>query len=98
MNMNHERHAKGKNDHFRGVTKMVLAFNADCPFSRHTGEGRYPAMKNPPRSGQSHDGVPLAWGIFNHLDSGLRRNDAAFPNELSGFNPIEFDGFGRAGR
>ena len=39
--------------------------------SRHTGAGWYPAIKNSPRSGQNHDAVPLAWEIFNHLDSGL---------------------------
>jgi hypothetical protein len=27
MKMNHERHEKGKDDHFRDVTKMILAFN-----------------------------------------------------------------------
>lgn len=27
MNMNRERHDKGKDDHFRGVTKMVMKFN-----------------------------------------------------------------------
>ena len=25
------------------------ALNPDCPLGRHTGEGRYPAMKNKPR-------------------------------------------------
>ena len=48
------------------------------PSGRHSGEGRNPAIKNTPRSGQDHDAVPLSWGINNHLDSGLRRNDAIF--------------------
>ncbi|MDO8466111.1 MAG: hypothetical protein Q7S46_12815, partial [Gallionella sp.] len=29
---------------------------------------------------------PLMWGIFNHLDTGLRRYDTVFSNELFGFN------------
>jgi hypothetical protein len=52
----------------------------NCPIGCHTGEGRYPAMKNTPRSEQSHDVAPLAWEIFDHLDSGLRRNDVFFSN------------------
>ncbi|ADU66438.1 hypothetical protein Selin_1709 [Desulfurispirillum indicum S5] len=27
MNMNRDRHGKGKYDHFRGVTKMILKLN-----------------------------------------------------------------------
>ncbi|MDO8988949.1 MAG: hypothetical protein Q7U91_04885, partial [Sideroxyarcus sp.] len=30
-------------------------------------------MKTIPRSGQNHVAVPLAWEIFDHLDTGLRR-------------------------
>jgi hypothetical protein len=43
-------------------------------------------MKNTPRSGQNQDVVPLAWEIINHLDSGLRRNDAVFYNGQSGIS------------
>ncbi len=61
-------------------------FNPDYPLASHTGEGRYPAMKKPPRSGQSHDIAPLdrrsacpelveGWEISNQLDTGLRRCD-----------------------
>lgn len=53
---------------------------------RHTGEGRYPVLKNTLRSRQSRDVGSLAREIFNHLDSGLRRNDAISVNELSGLN------------
>jgi hypothetical protein len=28
MNMNHERHEKGKDDHFRDITKMILVCNS----------------------------------------------------------------------
>ena len=115
--------------------ESVFVFNLNNPLDSHTGEGRYPAMKNTPRitsdlagivcqlsrmaitndlpsvfrvpgqkllgcwvsqmassrisssiSGQNHDVVPLAWEIFNHLDSGLRRNDVVFSNGQSGFN------------
>ena len=59
--------------------------NPDNPLGRHTGEGQYPAIKNRPRSGQNHEVVPLAWEIFNHLDSGLRRNDRVFSNGQFGF-------------
>jgi len=45
--------------------------------SRHSGEGRNPAYKITPRSGQSRvlDAVPLRGHLENCLDSGLRRND-----------------------
>ncbi|MDO8414384.1 MAG: hypothetical protein Q7S51_11415 [Gallionellaceae bacterium] len=45
-------------------------------------------MKNTPRSGQNHDVVPLAWGIFNYLDSGLRRNDVISSNGQSGIKVV----------
>jgi hypothetical protein len=48
-----------------GATSIRIDLNPDCPLGRHTGEGRYPAMGNTPRSGQSHDFGPLAWEIFN---------------------------------
>jgi hypothetical protein len=66
----------------------------NTPLTRHTGEGRYPAMKKLPQvrvllglqpltttayplrvRGHNFDVVPLAWKFFDHLDSGLRRND-----------------------
>jgi len=49
--------------------------NTDNPLVRHTGEGRYPVIKNTLRSRQSHSVAPLAWEIVNHLDTGLRRYD-----------------------
>ncbi|ADE12738.1 hypothetical protein Slit_2513 [Sideroxydans lithotrophicus ES-1] len=45
----------------------------------HTGEGRYPVMGKPPRSGHNRDVVPLARGFLNHLDSGLRRITSDLP-------------------
>jgi hypothetical protein len=62
-----------------------LLFNRDCPLARHSGEGRNPAWRKTPRSGQYSDVVPLAREIFNPLDSGLRRNDSVLSNGLSGF-------------
>jgi predicted nucleic acid-binding protein len=44
--------------------------------ARHSGEGRNPARKNTPRSGQNPAVVALARRIIDPLDSGLRRNDA----------------------
>jgi hypothetical protein len=44
-------------------------------------------MKNTPRSGQIHDVDPLAWGLFYHLDSGLRRNDVVFSNGMDAHYP-----------
>jgi len=64
--------------------EVILKLNPNNPLGRHTGESRYPAMKNMPRSGQNQAVVPLAWGFFNHLDTGFRRYDAIFSNELSG--------------
>jgi hypothetical protein len=57
--------------------------------------GRYPAIKNSPRSGQNHNVVSLAGEVFNHLDSGLTegqpvlslskgRNDVVFSIGLFG--------------
>jgi len=46
------------------------------PLARHSGGGRNPVIKNTPRSGQSHNVVPLMWEFVNHLDTGLRRYDA----------------------
>ncbi len=45
--------------------------------SRHSGAGRNPVTTNKPRSGQNLGIDPHAREIVNHLDSGLRRNDAA---------------------
>jgi len=42
---------------------------------RHTGAGRYPAIKNVPRSGQNRGVAPLARDMINRLDTGLRRYD-----------------------
>jgi len=56
------------------------------PLGRHTGEGRYPAIRNAPRSGQNQGVAPLTREIVNHLDSGLRRKDIVFANEQSGLN------------
>lgn len=38
---------------------IEVFFNLDYPLSRHTGEGRYPAKKNSPRSGQNLGTDPL---------------------------------------
>jgi hypothetical protein len=69
--------------HFNFGGKAACAgctvFNPNNPLGRHTGEGRYPARKNAPRSGQNHYVVPLAWKIFKHLDSGLRRITSHLP-------------------
>ncbi len=62
----------------------VLGIRSNNPLGRHTGAGRYPAIKNKLRSSQNLDVVPLAWGISNHLDTGLRRYDAVSINRLSG--------------
>jgi hypothetical protein len=40
--------------------------------------------KNTLRSRQNHDVALLTWGLFNHLDSGLRRNDEVFSNGIFG--------------
>jgi hypothetical protein len=58
-------------------------------------EGRYPAIKNNPHSGQGQGVAPLTREIVNHLDSGLvvgqpvlslskGRKDIVFANGLSG--------------
>ena len=66
----------------------MQAFNPDNPLGRRSGEGRNPAIKNTPRSGQNHDVVPLARGILNYLDTGLRRYDTVFSNGLFGFKHL----------
>jgi hypothetical protein len=66
----------------------TFTFIANFPLGRHTGEGRYPAMKKSPRSGHTHGVVPLAWISFIHMDSGLRRNDVVFCNGKSEFIDI----------
>ncbi|MBI4938407.1 MAG: FtsX-like permease family protein, partial [Nitrosomonadales bacterium] len=48
------------------------------PSGRHSGAGRKTAIKNTPRSEPDPDVAPHSRGIDNHLDSGLRRNDAIF--------------------
>ena len=76
---------------------MRIAFNPNNPLGRHTGAGRYPAIENAPQSGQNQGVVPLAWGICNHLDTGLTvgqfilslsksRYDAVFSNGLFGIS------------
>ena len=62
----------------RGANPTFI-FIANFPLGRHT------AMKKSPRSGHTHGVVPLARISFNHLDSGLRRNDVVFCNGKSGF-------------
>jgi hypothetical protein len=47
-----------------GGNYSKYSLNPNNPLGRHTGEGRYPAMKNTPRSGQNQAVVPLAWGFL----------------------------------
>jgi hypothetical protein len=65
---------------------MAASLNPNNLLGRHSGAGRNPVINSTLQSGQNHDVVPLAWEIFNHLDSGLLRNDAAFTNGQSGLN------------
>jgi hypothetical protein len=52
--------------------------NPDNLFGRHSGAGRNPVINKTLRSRQNHGVGSLAQEIFNHLDSGLRRNDVVF--------------------
>jgi hypothetical protein len=61
-----------------------IGLNPDNPLGRRSGAGRNPVIKNTPQSGQNLDVVPLTWGIFNHLDTGLRQYDAVISNGLLG--------------
>ncbi|MEW5902728.1 MAG: allophanate hydrolase [Pseudomonadota bacterium] len=45
--------------------------------NRHSGAGRNPVKEDIPQSGQNQGVEPLAQTHLNHLDSGLRRNDAS---------------------
>ena len=59
-----------------GKFSVAWCLIPDCPLNRHSGVGRNPTIKDMPRSGQNQGIVPLTWGFFNQLDSGLRRNGA----------------------
>ncbi len=50
--------------------------------TRHSGESRNPAKTNIPRSGQQTNVVPHSREIFYQLDSGFRRNDGIWGNEI----------------
>ncbi|MBI5438984.1 MAG: hypothetical protein HY936_08600 [Nitrosomonadales bacterium] len=60
--------------------------NPDYPLGRHSGEGRNPAIKKAPQSGQNNGVVLLAWEFVNQLDTGLRRYDAVSSNGLFRLN------------
>jgi hypothetical protein len=47
------------------MANQNIDIQANLPSGRHTGAGRYPAIKNRPRSGQSHE-VALRRNIFNN--------------------------------
>jgi hypothetical protein len=70
---------KGQTNRFANFT-----LNPDNPLGRRSGEGRKPAIKDAPQSGQNHDVVLLALEFVNQLDTGLRRYDAIFSNGLFG--------------
>ncbi len=63
----------------------MSGFIPNNPLARHSGEGRNPAKINTLRSGQKNGIDPLSLGIFNQLDSGLRRNDEFYPKGLFDF-------------
>jgi uncharacterized protein len=56
---------------------IKLCGSADASSGRHSGEGRNPAIKTGCEADKTKDAVPLAGGIVDQLDSGLRRNDGA---------------------
>ncbi len=56
---------------------------AELYFNRHSRAGGNPVQKNIPRSGQQGSD-PLARELDNQLDSRLRGNDEAVPEQLSG--------------
>jgi hypothetical protein len=62
------------------------AINPDYPLGRHSGEGRNPVIKDTLRSRHIFDFVSRAREVFNHLDSGFRRNDGISANGQSGIN------------
>ncbi len=65
------------------LIKICGSTDASSALGRHSGEGRNPAIKTDCEAGKTNDVVPLARGLINQLDSGLRRNDATGLNMTS---------------